>query len=210
MTNPAAGEWVFTGSEAEANALKAVVFEGATAGVNVVSVSAVTIDQASTLAVAITDTFRLVVPTVINGTPGDDTLAGTTGRQLIFGAAGIDTIDAGDGFDLLVGGTGADILTGGNGADTFRWEVGDLGTGVDTITDFGTGNDALDISALLIGFDPATSVIAEFVQLSVGGGDTTVRIDPNGGGDNFTDLVVLENVTGLDVDTMRANGNLIV
>ncbi|MDX2288214.1 MAG: type I secretion C-terminal target domain-containing protein, partial [Hyphomicrobiaceae bacterium] len=212
VTNPSAGSFVFTGSEAEANAISAVVGAGAAAGTTTISLSAVTIDQGSTLALAVTDSFQLTVPTVVDGTALDDILTGAAGTQLIFGRDGIDDIDGAAGADLIVGGMGADLLTGGGGADTFRWDAGDLGTGVDTIHDFtiGAGGDALDVSALLSGFDPATSVIAEFIQLSVSGTDTVVRIDVDGGGNSFQDLVVLEGVTALDPGLLRTNGNLIV
>lgn len=212
VTNLGPGQWQFLGTQDEANAIIARAGETATAGTYNIDLSAVTIDGASTLATPVLDSFQLVVPQVIAGTPGNDTLTGGAGTQLLFGGAGNDTLLGGPGDDHLVGGAGADTLTGGAGADVFGWRGGELGTGVDTITDFtaGTGGDALDIRALLTGFDPVTSILTDFVRLSPSGANTRIEIDHNGGGDSFQDLVILQGVSGLDLDTMRLNGNLIV
>ncbi|MEL7049433.1 MAG: type I secretion C-terminal target domain-containing protein, partial [Pseudomonadota bacterium] len=164
--------------------------------------------------VGFTDNFSLTVPNTINGADlVDDTLTGTSGTDLLFGLSGADTLSGGGGDDGLFGGAGVDVLTGGAGLDVFGWNAGDLDGSVDRITDFnlsGSSKDALDISDLLQGFDEATSVLSEFVQVSEGGGNTTVAVDVNGGGNSFVDAVVLEGVTGLDVNTLKTNENLIV
>ncbi|MCH9806097.1 MAG: type I secretion C-terminal target domain-containing protein [Alphaproteobacteria bacterium] len=207
------GEFVFTGTEAQANDLALAAGPLASAGITTVSItSAVTVDGADRNDLGFSDTFRLTVPEVIAGADlTDDVLSGGADTQLIYGLGGADTLAGGADADGLFGGTGADILTGGGGADMFGWENGDLDGNVDTITDFTIGDgDALDISDILQGFDEATSVLSEFVQLSEAGGDTTVSVDFDGGGDNYVDMTVLQGVTGLDADTMRTNGNLIV
>ena len=177
-----------------------------------ISLSAITIDGSSVLATPVTDSFQLFVPQVITGTNGNDALSGGAGTQLIFGLDGDDVLVGGAGNDRLVGGPGADTLTGGDGSDIFAYMAGGLGAGVDTITDFaaGLGGDAIDISALLTGFDPSNSILTEFIQITTAGLDSIVRIDPDGGGDSFVDLAVLQGVAGLDVNTMHVNGNLIV
>jgi hypothetical protein len=212
MTNPSSGTYMFTGDEAQSNAIVAQAGSTAAAGNYTVSLSAVTIDGPATLATPVVDTFRLTVPAIVTGTSGGDTLTGGAGTQLMFGLEGADTLNGGAGDDYLVGGSGADVLTGGTGSDTFAWRGGELGTGVDTILDFtaGVGGDRLDVAALLSGFDPATSDVAQFVRLSVSDGNTTVQIDVDGGANSFQTLAVLNGVVGLDVNTMRANGNLIV
>ena len=68
----------------------------------------------------------------------------------------------------------------------------------------------MDIAALLVGFDPATSILTDYIQVNSAAGNSTIRIDANGGGNSFQDLVILQGVTGLDVNAMRTNGNLIV
>ena len=81
------------------------------------------------------------------GEEGDDTLIGGYGPDRLFGGEGNDELKGGDGgySDLLVGGEGNDTLTGGAGADTF---VFSRDHGSDWITDFGDGEDVIDLSAL--------------------------------------------------------------
>jgi hypothetical protein len=212
FTSPAAGTWIFTGTEAEANAIGAEASATASGGTYVVNLSAVTIDGLHTLATPVTDTFQLTIPNVVAGTPSGETLSGGSGIDLIYGLLGGDILLGGDGADLLAGGQGADTLTGGAGSDRFQIAAGDVGTGVDTISDFavGVGGDAIDIAKVLSGFDPLASILDDFVRTSETAGNTTIEVDADGGGDNFTAVVVLQGVTGLDADTMRANGNLIV
>ena len=134
--------------------------------------------------------------------------------NVLTGNSGNNVLDGGAGADTLSGGTGIDILSGGAGIDTFSWGSGDNVGATDTITDFlnGAGGDRIDISALLQGFVNGTSVLSDFVQKTESGGNTTIRVDVDGaaGGSNFTDLVVLQGVTGADLDQMKANSNLIV
>ena len=72
----------------------------------------------------------------VSGDPGDS-LSGGAGDDIILGDAGADTIDGGTGNDFIEGGVGNDLLTGGEGDDYFTYTPGD---GLDTITDFNTGN----------------------------------------------------------------------
>ncbi|MEZ5851983.1 MAG: type I secretion C-terminal target domain-containing protein [Hyphomicrobiaceae bacterium] len=212
MTSSIAGTYVFLGTQAEANAISAVASATATGGSYTVNLSAVTLDGTDTLATPVTDFFRLTVPQVVAGTTGAQTLTGGSGTQLIYGLDGDDQLNGGADDDYLSGGLGADTLTGGTGSDTFAWQAGDLGSGVDTLTDFtpGTGGDALDVSALLTGYDTATSVLSDFVRLTTAGSDSIIEIDADGGGDSFQVLATLQNVTGLNADVLQANGNLIV
>ena len=212
FTNPSAGTWQFLGTESEANAIVANAGATATGGTYTIALSAVTIDSGNVLATPVVDSFQLTVPQVISGNGTGETLSGAGGTQLIYGLGGNDVLSGGGGNDFLSGGAGADTLTGGTGSDTFAWKAGELGTGVDTVTDFtaGAGGDALDVSALLTGFNPATSVLSGFVRVTTSGSNTNVEIDSNGGGDSFQSVAVLQGVVGLDVNAMRANANLIV
>ena len=57
----------------------------------------------------------------------------------------------GGGADILIANRAANTLTGNSGADTFRWtSAGDLGTGAlaDTIADFVSGSDKIDLSGV--------------------------------------------------------------
>jgi Ca2+-binding RTX toxin-like protein len=75
---------------------------------------------------------------------GDDYLSGGIGNDVIWGEAGNDQIDAGAGNDFVVLGAGNDEFILGLGDDRVRF---DYGNGVDTIRDFGIGNDILDFTA---------------------------------------------------------------
>ena len=70
----------------------------------------------------------------------------------ITGSAFADTITGSSGADTIVGGSGGDTLTGGAGADTFAYKaIADsvAGSGnFDTIVDFTSGTDQLDLSAI--------------------------------------------------------------
>jgi Ca2+-binding RTX toxin-like protein len=91
----------------------------------------------------------------IYGRGGDDSLFGNGGRDVLNGGIGNDTLDGGlgndalrggAGRDILKGGAGSDTLTGGGGADQFLFTTLEKG---DTITDFMTGVDKVDVSALI-------------------------------------------------------------
>lgn len=77
------------------------------------------------------------------GTDGEDSLSGGNSKDVIFGGDGDDTIDGGRGNDSLIGGLGDDVLTGGQGNDTFVFTS--LDEGVDTITDFKTARDQIEL-----------------------------------------------------------------
>jgi len=92
----------------------------------------------------------------LSGGAGDDILAGLGGADALFGdagndsldgGAGVDALDGGAGDDILVGGTQGDSLTGGAGADTFDYgsAAESNGTQTDTITDFVSGSDVIEL-----------------------------------------------------------------
>jgi Ca2+-binding RTX toxin-like protein len=136
---------------------------------------------------------------------------GNTGNNLLTGNAAANSLSGSSGNDTLRGAGGNDVLNGGTGSDTF-WRA-TASDGRDTIQDFtkGSGGDRLDIGDVLSGYDSGDNA-SEFVQLVVSGSSTIVRIDANGavGGASFTDAFVLTNVTGLSVNQMIADGNLVL
>ncbi|MBR0756697.1 VCBS domain-containing protein [Bradyrhizobium jicamae] len=81
---------------------------------------------------------------------GNDTVKGNGGDDTIYGGSGNDAIKGGDGCDTIVGGFGADWLTGGNGNDHFVFlsAADSNAKQFDTITDFQSGSDKIDLSAL--------------------------------------------------------------
>ena len=132
---------------------------------------------------------------VINGTPGNDNLTGTSGNDIINGSEGddlliglraSDVLNGGDGNDILSGGKGSDTLNGGLGNDNLVGGAGNdvfvlgAGLGVDTISDFTTSQDTIQlINGLTFG------------QLSISPGTNGTLIRLAGSGE------VLASVTGV-------------
>jgi len=123
---------------------------------------------------------------VIFSGQGNDTLSGGAGNDDLFSGAGTDQVDGGAGNDTLWGGGGNDQFTGGSGADTFVFEVGH---GDDTVTDFSTGSDILQLSDTTTDF---TSVADVQAAATAQGNDVLIDL---GGGDS----VLLEDVSIADL-----------
>ncbi|MEI7796490.1 MAG: M10 family metallopeptidase C-terminal domain-containing protein, partial [Methylococcaceae bacterium] len=94
---------------------------------------------------------------IITGTDGNDNLVGTAtadsisgglGNDSISGNTGNDTLNGGAGIDKLNGGAGKDVLTGGSEADTFVFSTVTATGDSNTITDFTTTVDKIDLSAI--------------------------------------------------------------
>jgi Ca2+-binding RTX toxin-like protein len=143
----------------------------------------------------------------------NDTLTGSSGSDVLKGGAGNDILSGLGGNDILVGGAGADTLTGGTGSDALRFLKSDAAS-VDTVTDFSahalaSGGDVLDLADLISGYNAATP--SAFIQLRESGGNTIVAVDSDGSGatQGFQDVVVLQGVTGLDLNTLLTNGNIV-
>ena len=88
----------------------------------------------------------------LNGGTNGDTLLGGAGNDILGGGNGLDSLDGGEGNDTLTGGLGTDTLTGGAGADhfTFKHQL-NATSNVDTITDFATGVDVIELLASIFG-----------------------------------------------------------
>jgi len=230
LTDNHDGTWHFSGTRNEANAL--TILSTGTDGDVTIDVSAQANDNGvlgNPRTGSITITFNKVDDQTLTGTNGDDSLTGAAGNDVIHGLAGNDVMDGGSGHDSLYGDAGIDIisggygsdwisggdgndtLTGGQGADSFAYANDDIANGaVDSITDFSTTDgDALEIAGILNGYDPQTDALTDYVNLVESNGNTLVQVDVNGNGNFTTDLAVLTGVTGLDVDTMEQNGNLV-
>ncbi|HEY8617024.1 type I secretion C-terminal target domain-containing protein [Phenylobacterium sp.] len=108
------------------------------------------------------------------------------------------TLNGGAGADTLVGGRSQDVLTGGAGADVFKFNV--LPWGAGRVSDFTTGADRLDLSAIFqahgySGSDPVADGWVRFEADGVGG--TRVMFDANGpasGGDYPYQVTTLSGV----------------
>lgn len=135
----------------------------------------------------------------LDGGDGGDRLFGDRGNDRLTGGAGSDTLDGGIGHDTLIGGDGYDRLTGGTGADVFVFappsaaSVGEL----DTIYDFASGRDVIDLTLMPDGliwlgssaFTGSGQVEIRYGSID-GGGQMQIDID----GDRRADLRI--NVFG--------------
>jgi Ca2+-binding RTX toxin-like protein len=72
------------------------------------------------------------------------------GFDVLLGGAEVDQFDGGSDSDYIYGGGGADVLTGGGGSDIFVYRMASdsIAAAGDTITDFVSGQDLIDLSAL--------------------------------------------------------------
>ena len=158
---------------------------------------------------------------VLDGGDGNDLIYGdavsavaTDGNDVLKGGNGADRLFGGGGADFLWGGDGADTMTGGTGADVFVFEGANAFNNVDIIADFNTSQgDIIDITSLLTGYDPLTSVITDYVLIETSGSNSTLKVDRDGAGTEygFAQIVTLNGVTGLtDEEMLVSNGNLLV
>jgi Ca2+-binding RTX toxin-like protein/uncharacterized protein YkwD len=101
--------------------------------------------------------------TFLDGLGGNDKITGSFAADTIFGGAGNDTLNGGADADHIYGGAGTDTLTGGTGNDTFHIKWGE---GVDTITDYQSTNDKIELDlapgmaaplSLIVGSMPANA-----------------------------------------------------
>jgi Ca2+-binding RTX toxin-like protein len=101
-------------------------------------------------------------------------MQGDSGNNTLIGGNGNDVIDGHGGNDLIIGGGASDALFGGAGQDTFKYmTVADSlqGSGADTIFDFQTGQDQIDLTALAINhISTIDNGTAEFVFIETTSG----------------------------------------
>jgi trimeric autotransporter adhesin len=92
------------------------------------------------------------------------TITTGAGNDVINGGALGDSLNGGAGNDTITGGVGRDTMTGGTGADRFVFAANaadalvSSATAIDTITDFTSGTDKLEIAG-------ATSFLGNFVNI---------------------------------------------
>jgi hypothetical protein len=209
------GVWAFTGTQEQANALQVASGPNLSPTTQTVFVSGVTIDGYSFLDPPVLDYFILTVKQPIG--IGLELIATNNLAANLTGAAGNDLLTGDDGNDMLSGGAGMDrlsglggdnTLTGGSGADHFIISPGSI----DTITDFDASEgDQVDVSSLLeTNFNLQQDDVSNFIQLTANGPDTAIKVSATGSGTNYVMVVLLKGVTGLTLEDMIANGDLIV
>lgn len=89
----------------------------------------------------------------LNGGGGNDRINGGKGNDKLFGGGGADDLKGGGGRDVLRGDKGDDTLDGGGGSDRFVFKRGD---GSDTISNFNTAQDHIQIGRGASEFDDLT------------------------------------------------------
>jgi Ca2+-binding RTX toxin-like protein len=161
---------------------------------------------------------------VLYGGWGDDTLTGV-GNDRLIGGAGNDHLVAGaGGSNVLIGGAGDDTMTGSAaGADVFKWALADQGTvgtpAIDHITNFNTasipnGGDVLDLRDLLQGEHsgavmPGAALsgsLDQFLKFEISGSTLVLDVTPDATHSNaVTQKIVLDNITGADLNAARDN-----
>ena len=111
-----------------------------------------------------------------NGADSFDSSAGVVNGSII-GGDGDDRIIASRANDVIRGGEGNDTLTGGAGEDLFIYDADDIGQ--DTIIDFQSGVDRIDLRDIVAGDRQLQSILNNAQQFSNG----TLRLDfgPNNG-----------------------------
>ena len=147
----------------------------------------------------------------IEGSNVGESLYATANNDTIYGFEGDDYITAGAGDDVIIGGAGSDTIYGGYGADKFVFDSASLGSS-DNINDFSLSEgDRLDISQILFGYDPLTSLINDFVSITDDGYNSVISVDRDGTGLAYSSqsVAMLSNVVGLDAEAMLTSGNLI-
>jgi serralysin len=125
---------------------------------------------------------------------GSDIAYGGTHGVFLGGSSASETLSGGSRADTIVGGGGADTLIGGAGADIFRYGAASDSTlsAADTILDFVSGVDRLDLSAVRTGS-------ADQFGIAYANGSSFVFVDIGGDGTNDM-LIQLANTTLLGSD----------
>lgn len=136
----------------------------------------------------------------LEGRGGADLILGGAGDDVLLGGGHADDLFGNGGNDRLDGGSGLDTLRGNGGSDTFV--LGPQAGEPDRILDFQTGpvGDILELGDFL------DTVSADLLRLRESGSDTRLEVDP---GTGFTAGADLVGTTGLDLDQLIADGNIV-
>jgi Ca2+-binding RTX toxin-like protein len=165
----------FTDTTATTAALKSITVNSSIQGLTTVSVTNPNTTVANTSALSTVNLAGVAGgATFTGGAAAGTAITGGSGIDSLTGAAGPDVIIGGDGNDFLIGLQGADTLTGGAGVDTFTIAANSAVVGAaqtsgatltDTITDFVSGTDKLNLAQ-------ATSFLGNFANFTAGAAAT--------------------------------------
>jgi Ca2+-binding RTX toxin-like protein len=126
---------------------------------------------------------------IITGDSHGVYMIGDGAANTFIGGANSDIIQSGGGNDLIIGGGNGDVLYGQAGADIFKYLAASdssSSTGLDSIFDFQSGVDKLDLTAVRTGASDTLGVYST-------GGSTFIFVDLHGDGVN--DMTIQLNGT---------------
>lgn len=129
---------------------------------------------------------------LIGGNSGGNKLYGYYGNDLICSGEGNNTLNGGPGNDTMISGSGSNNLTGGGGNDVIVFSEAKVANAYDVITDFSTGTNKIDISALIGSVGSA--------KLAAATGGTGLYIDTAGTG-HFTLYAIFEGSSNVTAST---------
>ncbi|WP_445346082.1 BapA/Bap/LapF family prefix-like domain-containing protein [Acinetobacter bohemicus] len=140
------------------------------------------------------------------------------GNDTIYGGSGDDIIIAGAGNDMIYGGSGDDIISTGRGDDTLIYNVlnnadAKGGNGTDTWVDY-EANDKIEFgTGFFDGLLADKSNIGDYITVADDvNGNAVIKVDRDGVGVNYTtsDLLIIENKAGLDLQDLLNNQQIII
>ncbi|MCU0537176.1 MAG: type I secretion C-terminal target domain-containing protein [Hydrococcus sp. Prado102] len=134
---------------------------------------------------------------LLNGNNGNDGLNGGSGNDTLLGGAGNDNLTGGNGDDLLTGGLGSDTLNGGAGSDRIIYNT--LAERGDTINEFSTASDIIDLMRLMPTLTGYSGNVDGYLRFTQSGANALLQIDSDGGGNSFVNLATLTNVSASDL-----------
>lgn len=137
----------------------------------------------------------------LTGGDGFDTLSGGNGDDFLGGSKALDVMDGVAGNDTFQGGLGSNNLTGGLGVDSLVFSFAD-GLSVDTITDFTSGTDLIELSATvyaafsgLVGQTVGLAALANNPTYYAGTGALAYDVDGLGAGAAANNFAILGSTT---------------
>ena len=134
------------------------------------------------------DNLSIAYGTVIENAIGStqrDLLVGNDVDNVLTGNAGDDVLIGNLGNDTLIGGAGSDELTGGAGDDLF---VIDSTEGTDTIVDFVSGEDRIDLSSFDFAYVGEKAFSGTAGELRFEDGRLMADLDGDGMADMFVNV----------------------
>jgi Ca2+-binding RTX toxin-like protein len=132
----------------------------------------------------------------LTGNQGNNSLAGNVGADTLFGGLGNDKLVGGSGDDALTGDIGSDTLTGGLGQDDFIFANKPSKDNIDTITDFATPDDVINLDN------------AAFQKLSQEGEFNSRNLVLNDAAVDKNDFIIYNKATGVLFYDADGNGTI--